>query len=114
MPSPGAFAEDVLDLVDQVPSGSAVAYGDVARLLGRGGPRQVGQVMSAYGDQAPWWRVVRADGTLPQPLVARAREHWAREETPVVERAGGGIRVDLSRARWDGHGARVPGDPGAT
>jgi len=44
-----------------------------------------------------WWRVVRADGTLPAHLMIEAQEHWAREKTPVrrgrvdVERAVGGL-----------------------
>ncbi|AKT51394.1 MGMT family protein [Arsenicicoccus sp. oral taxon 190] len=107
---PGEFAEDVLEVVHQVPAGRAVTYGDVARLLGRGGARQVGQTMSRYAGDAPWWRVVRADGSLPDELTARARQRWRAEATPLVGGLVDGIRVDLARARWDGEGAWIPGE----
>ena len=47
------YVEAVLAVVELIPAGSAVAYGDVAELLGSGGPRQVGSVMSHYGSWCP-------------------------------------------------------------
>ena len=44
-----------------------------------------------------WWRVVRADGTLPEHLRSRAAEHYAAEGTPM--RTAGS--VDIDRAVWD-------------
>jgi alkylated DNA nucleotide flippase Atl1 len=95
------FAEAVLDLVDQIPAGMVLAYGDVAELLGEGGPRQVGLVMSRYGSSVTWWRVIRANGEAPPNLLDEALAHWRTEGTPLV---GGvlGRRVDMRRARWDG------------
>ena len=61
-----AFAQRVLDLVDAIPPGKVLAYGDIAEYLGEGGPRQVGSVMSTWGGAVPWHRVVHADGT-PAP-----------------------------------------------
>ena len=49
--------------------------------------------MSQYGESVPWWRVVRANGTLPPHLMLDAQEHWALEGTPV--RNG---RVDVAKA----------------
>jgi alkylated DNA nucleotide flippase Atl1 len=95
------FAEAVLDLVDQIPAGMVLAYGDVAELLGQGGPRQVGFVMSRYGSSVTWWRVIRASGEVPQALLDEALTHWRSEGTPLV-RGALGRRVDLERARWDG------------
>ena len=43
------FAALVLEVVDLVPPGKVLTYGDVAEYLGEGGPRQVGAVMSRYG-----------------------------------------------------------------
>ncbi|MCH8613645.1 MGMT family protein [Arsenicicoccus dermatophilus] len=111
LPAPGAFAQDVLELVEQVPPGQVLTYGDVARLLQAGAPIAVGRVMARHGVDVPWWRVVRADGSLPAVLLGRARQRWRREGTPVVA-AADGIRPDLARARWDGLGARIPRDPG--
>ena len=93
------FAELVLAAVAQVPAGSVLTYGDVAELLGEGGPRQVGAVLSRYGSQVPWWRVLRADGTAAPQVRERAVAAWRREGTAL---RADGERVDLRRARWDG------------
>ena len=93
------FAAAVLDVVDLVPSGQVVTYGDVAAFLGRGGPRQVGHVMSHWGGAVAWWRVLRADGTPAPGLEREAFAHYRRERTPLRP---GGQRVDLRRARWAG------------
>ena len=96
------FAEAVLDIVDQIPSGKVLAYGDVAELLGYGGPRQVGSVMSRYGSSVTWWRVTRVSGEAPQGLQDEAIAHWRAEGTAMVRGALAGRRVDMTRARWDG------------
>lgn len=95
------FAEAVLGLVDQIPAGMVLAYGDVAELLGQGGPRRVGFVMSRYGSSVTWWRVIRASGEVPEALLDEALAHWRKEGTPLV-RGALGRRVDMARARWDG------------
>lgn len=92
-----AFAGRVIELVDTIPSGRVLSYGDVAELLEYGGPRQVGQIMSRYGSSTKWWRVVRADGGLPACHEGEALQWHLAEGTPL---AGG--RVDMRRARWDG------------
>lgn len=96
---PPAFAVDVLDLVEQIPAGRVLSYGDVAELVGRGGPRSVGRVMSLYSTGAPWWRVLRADGTVVPELLERALPHYDDEGTPMRPDRE---RVDMRRARWDG------------
>jgi alkylated DNA nucleotide flippase Atl1 len=93
------FAALVLDVVDLVPPGRVVTYGDVAEYLGEGGPRQVGAVMSRYGGSVAWWRVLRADGTPAPGLEERAFAAYRGEGTPLRP---GGRRVDLPRARWTG------------
>jgi alkylated DNA nucleotide flippase Atl1 len=89
---------DVLELVAAIPPGMVLTYGDVAREIGRGGPRQVGQVMSRWGASVPWWRVLRADGRPAIGHEQRALAHYAREGTPLRP---DGERVDLRSARWD-------------
>lgn len=59
------YAELVLSLVEQIPPGQVATYGDIAEMVGRGGPRQVGHVMARFGGGVPWWRVVRAAGSEP-------------------------------------------------
>jgi methylated-DNA-protein-cysteine methyltransferase-like protein len=85
----------VLDVVDMIPVGRVMTYGDIARHLGMTSARQVGQVLSKYGHEVPWQRVVKADGAL---VPHNRREHLARlraERTPLS-----GPRVDLRLARW--------------
>ena len=67
------FASRVLDVVDSIPPGRVMSYGDIAEYLAAGlGPRQVGRVMSVYGGAVPWWRVIHADGT-PAPVTKARR-----------------------------------------
>jgi alkylated DNA nucleotide flippase Atl1 len=101
------YVEAVLAVVDLIPAGSAVAYGDVAELLGAGGPRQVGSVLSHYGSGVPWWRVLRASGMAPDGHEPEALDHYLGEGTPLrgdyreFARTGEGRwRVDLAAARW--------------
>ncbi|GAA2651791.1 MGMT family protein [Nonomuraea recticatena] len=89
------YGERVLDVVERIPSGQVMAYGDIAEYLGEGGPRQVGTVMSTWGGGVPWWRVVHADGTAAAGLLDRALAHWREEDTPLR-----GEKVDMRRARW--------------
>jgi alkylated DNA nucleotide flippase Atl1 len=98
------FAEAVLAIVDQIPEGMVLAYGDVAEMLGQGGPRQVGSVMSRYGSSVTWWRVIRSSGEVPEGLHEEALAHWREEGTALVRGALAGRRVDMRLARWNGEG----------
>jgi alkylated DNA nucleotide flippase Atl1 len=102
-PPLGDFASRVLDVVEAIPRGRVMSYGDVAEYLGEGGPRQVGRVMALWGGGVAWWRVIHADGSLlaghEQAALARYRE----EGTPMRPSAGSGPgRVDMGRGRWNG------------
>ncbi|RBM11888.1 MGMT family protein [Streptomyces sp. PT12] len=109
------YADRVLTEVERIPPGRVLTYGDIARRLGGGGPRQVGRVMARYGGAVPWWRVVRADGRLLPGHERRALEHYRIEGTPLRAGADPGAtpRLDLRRAVWDGgadgSGAPAPG-----
>lgn len=84
---PEEYAELVLRCVEQVPRGRVTTYGAVAEavgeLVGGGGPRQVGSVLAAHGGPVPWWRVVRANGTLPESHQGEARRAYLEEATPL-------------------------------
>ncbi|HEY4701516.1 MAG TPA: MGMT family protein [Streptosporangiaceae bacterium] len=97
------FASDVLDVVDAIPPGQVMSYGDIAEYLGRGGPRQVGRVMSTSGGGVPWWRVVHANGSLLARHERTALREYRKEGTPLRASAdGSSFRVDMRRARWHG------------
>lgn len=65
-------------------------YGD----LTPGAPRHAGRVLATAqaGDRVPWWRVVRADGSLPKGERQAAR--LRAEGVPFR-----GVRVDVGAAR---------------
>lgn len=93
------YSSRVLDVVDAIPPGQVMSYGDVAEYLGEGGPRQVGRVLSRYGGAAPWWRVTHADGTPAPDHDAAALPHYMAEHTPLRSLASP-VRVDMREARW--------------
>lgn len=93
-PGSDLLVEHVLRVVEQVPVGNVVSYGDVARIVGCG-PRQVGAVMSRYGQNVAWWRVVHANGDLE--VTEDARPHWEAEGI-AVKPGGHGCRIADHRA----------------
>jgi methylated-DNA-protein-cysteine methyltransferase related protein len=81
----------ILRRVRAIPPGYVRTYGDVSP----GAPRLAGHVLShTAARDAPWHRVVRADGTLAKG--ARQRQLLEAEGVPFH-----GERVRLSRARLD-------------
>ena len=93
---PEDYVEAVLLVVEQIPRGRVTSYGAIADRVGVGGPRRVGRVMSLFGGSVPWWRVVRADGSLPPSHDDEARANYLDEGTPL--RPSG--RVDMPQAFW--------------
>jgi alkylated DNA nucleotide flippase Atl1 len=89
------YAELVLSVVEQIPPGQVATYGDIAEIVGRGGPRQVGHVMAQFGGGVPWWRVVRADGRPARSLEKSGLRLLRADKTPI-----NGDRVDMTRARF--------------
>jgi alkylated DNA nucleotide flippase Atl1 len=89
--SPPARLDEVLARVREIPEGFVRTYGDVSP----GAPRYAGSVLSeVHGPDLPWWRVVRADGSLAKGAeqAVRLREEGVRFR---------GARVDLRVARLD-------------
>ena len=106
------FASDVLDVVDAIPPGQVMSYGDIAEYLGRYGPRRVGRVMATSGGAVSWWRVVHADGSLLAGHERTALRQYRKEGTPLRASADGStFRVDMRRARWRGLEAPGSEDP---
>lgn len=81
---------EVLDRVRAIPAGHVSTYGDVSP----GAPRFAGTVLFAAEDpDLPWWRVVRADGSLAKG--ARQMRLLRAEGVPFR-----GERVDMGVARF--------------
>ena len=105
------LAARVLAVVRQIPSGRVLTYGDVAALTpGATAPRDVGQVLLRHGEgeDVPWWRVLRADGTPPPHLLDRQLALLRDEGTPI---APSGLAVDLHAARWAASGRGQDAQP---
>jgi methylated-DNA-protein-cysteine methyltransferase-like protein len=74
----------ILDRIAAIPEGFVRTYGD----LSPGAPRLTGTVLRTTDAEVPWWRVVRADGSLAKG----ERQRALLEAEGVPFRAG---RVDL-------------------
>jgi methylated-DNA-protein-cysteine methyltransferase-like protein len=80
---------EVLARVRAIPAGFVRTYGDVSP----GAPRFAGAVLFECDEpDLPWWRVVRADGSLAKG--ARQKQRLVAEGVPFR-----GNRVDMPRAR---------------
>jgi methylated-DNA-protein-cysteine methyltransferase related protein len=97
MDDPSPKARAVLDVVDLIPEGSVMSYGDVAACAGLGSARYVGHVLARFGHDVPWHRVVMADGSFATHLALEQSALLRAESTPLT---GDGDRVDMKRARF--------------
>ena len=85
----GSRALEVIERVRGIPEGFVRTYGDVSP----GAPRFAGSVLFECADpDVPWWRVVRADGSLAKG--SRQRQRLVAEGVPFREE-----RVDMKVAR---------------
>ena len=83
---------EVLSRVREIPAGFVRTYGDVSP----GSPRFAGAVLFGCDDpDLPWWRVVRADGSLAKG--DRQRGLLIAEGVPFR-----GARVEMQAARLPG------------
>ena len=90
-------ARSILDAIERIPAGKVMSYGDVAEFAGVSSARGVRRVMSRYGHEVPWHRVLHADGTAAPPVADRQLALLRAEGVPMR-----GGRVDMRLARWDG------------
>lgn len=96
MDEPSAKAQAVLAVVEMIPAGSVMSYGDVAECAGLGSARFVGHVLARFGDEVPWQRVVMSDGSCARHLAVEQLAFLRAERTPL---APDGRRVDMRLAR---------------
>jgi methylated-DNA-protein-cysteine methyltransferase related protein len=86
------YAREILDRIRATPAGFVRTYGDVSP----GAPRVAGAVLHDCTDESvPWFRIVRADGSLAKG--ARQRALLEAEGVPFR-----GARVDMRVARLPG------------
>lgn len=93
---------DIYSKVALIPEGRVATYGQIAKLTGRCGPRQVGTALARVPADlgVPWQRVVNARGEIS----ARAEGGPSTQQRERLEREGvvfnGRGRIDLKTFGW--------------
>ena len=94
------FFKQVYDIVEQIPYGKVISYGEIAKLLGRPrAAREVGRAMRYCPDGLPWQRVVMADGSITGGVFSEMRRAILESEDVIFKPDG---RVDMNTCRWLG------------
>jgi len=92
------FSEQVYSIVEQIPCGKVVSYGQIAKILNRPrAAREVGWAMRHCPEGLPWQRVVMADGSITGGEYADLRKSILQSEN--VEFLPDG-RVNMELCRW--------------
>jgi len=92
------FATQVYAIVEQIPRGTVVSYGQIAKMIGSPrAARQVGWAMSNCPEHLPWQRVVLANGDIAGGGYAELRRALLEEEGIPFRLDG---RVDMAKCRW--------------
>ena len=91
------FSEQVYDIVESIPRGMVVSYGQIAHALGRPrAAREVGWAMRHCPEHLPWQRVVMADGAITGGEYAELRRALLEAEGVPFLPDG---RVDIDNCR---------------
>jgi len=101
MQSPITFFEQVYAIVEQIPEGKVLAYGQIAQMLHRPkAAREVGWAMRYCPEHLPWQRVVMADGRITGGMYADERKaRLMAEGTPFL--LDGRVDMKQATAEWD-------------
>ena len=95
-----SFNEKVYKIVEKIPRGSVISYGQIARLLeSPRSARVVGWAMSRCPEYLNWQRVVMADGSISGGEFAELRRALLQEEGVSFLPDG---RVDMKACFWNG------------
>lgn len=85
--------EEVRRIVNTIPPGQVITYGEIAALMGIT-PRRAGRLVGDLDESSPWWRVVCQDGSPATCHGGVAGSLLAAEGTPLR-----GDKVDIGRTR---------------
>lgn len=95
------FKERVLKIIESIPHGRVVSYGQVAMMAGvPRGARMVGQILFKSGHLVPWWRVINNAGVITVKHDEHSKElqkTLLEKEDIVVNRS---LTLDIERYRW--------------
>lgn len=80
------FLESLDAVVRSIPRGKTLSYAQVALRVGKpGAARAVVRGLYAL-EGAPWWRVIKSDGTVAREMVPRQAPRLRREGVKLVGR----------------------------
>lgn len=100
-PDSAPFRARVLALVERIPSGRVMTYGQLATLAGSpGAARQVGFIMNTLAESAsPWQRVINAQGAVSTDKLGfgDVQRNLLMAEGVVFDAS---LRCDLKRLQW--------------
>lgn len=89
------FYQQVYAIVETIPHGMVISYGQIARMLGNPrAAREVGRAMRHCPGHLPWQRVVKIDGTIAGGEHAHVRKSRLEDEGVIFLPDG---RVDMSK-----------------
>jgi len=91
-------------LVQQIPAGQVATYGQIAKMVGNCGPRQVGYAMSHTpdGQNIPWQRVVNSQGRISIRKEGKQdprQMKLLKQEGVLFSRSG---KIDFAEYAWFG------------
>ena len=90
-----SFNKQVYEIVESIPLGMVISYGQIARMLGNPrAAREVGWAMRVCPEHLPWQRVVKIDGTIAGGGYAEIRRKKLEEEGVTFLPDG---RVDMKK-----------------
>ena len=71
-------------MVDQIPQGYVATYGQIAKLVGSCGARQVGYALAALPDEieVPWHRVINSQGC--QGCISQRSHHEGHKDQRIL------------------------------
>jgi len=94
----------IIRIIQDIPMGKVLSYSGVARLAGvPNGARLVVRVLhtSSGKHRLPWWRVLRADGSIAMEEGSGGDEQRERLLAEGVTFLSGS-KVDMLRCQWQG------------
>lgn len=95
-----SFFSQVYELVSHIPYGQVASYGQIASMLGNpSNARTVGWAMHECPEEYPWHRMVKADGSLPNPNFAELQKAMLQSEGVTFHGNG---KVAMEMHAWKG------------
>lgn len=87
-----SFKDQVIDVVNKIPSGQVSTYGTVAALAGLPrGARLVGGILHYLGDKSPWHRVINRHGFIS----TKCLDHPKQLQKALLEQEGVEVSTDF-------------------